>query len=268
VSLFCKPKLRGASAQHGSGSSRLLLFLSCVSHLPSRSFPPAHFPFVSSTLAAEPLSLSAFLLSFIHLQPLLRPPRRQQLRMAEPKRKSSLTYNAMKAVRGYLKSNVPVAAENHSTAPPMQQVYPQQVFRPTFNLPEIIAPPRPPYSRPGTGHKSVQSFGLQSNASTRYSAGSLGGRSLIAGSFRTQDEIQELSSEMMAEFLYKQQRLKQWATSMPEEGIMLKRSKGEYACCPESLGYVRGGFYDQVMEMNVRVGFVPFSPRNSLPSLR
>jgi hypothetical protein len=62
-----------------------------------------------------------------------------------------------------------------------------------------------------------------------------------------------MKTEVMAEWLYKQQRLKLWASSGPEEGIILKRSRGEYTCCPEDLRYMRGGIYEQIVRMNVAV---------------
>jgi hypothetical protein len=77
--------------------------------------------------------------------------------------------------------------------------------------------------------------------------------SFAAGSFRNDEEIKNMKTEVMAEWLYKQQRLKLWASSGPEEGIILKRSRGEYTCCPEDLRYMRGGIYEQIVRMNVAV---------------
>jgi hypothetical protein len=77
--------------------------------------------------------------------------------------------------------------------------------------------------------------------------------SFAAGSFRNDEEIKNMKTEVMAEWLYKQQRLKLWASSGPEEGVILKKSRGEYTCCPEDLRYMRGGLFEQVVNMNVAV---------------
>lgn len=76
-----------------------------------------------------------------------------------------------------------------------------------------------------------------------------------AGSFQNEEEIKNMKTEVMAEWLYKQQRLKLWASSGPEEGVMLKKSRGEYTCCPEDLRYMRSGLFEQIVQMNVAVSF-------------
>jgi hypothetical protein len=76
-----------------------------------------------------------------------------------------------------------------------------------------------------------------------------------ARSFNNEEEIKNMKTEVMAEWLYKQQRLKLWASSGPEEGVMLKRSRGEYTCCPEDLRYMRSGLFEQIVQMNVAVSF-------------
>jgi hypothetical protein len=79
--------------------------------------------------------------------------------------------------------------------------------------------------------------------------------SFAAGSFRNEEDIKNMKAEVMAEWLYKQQRLKLWASSGPEEGVILKKSRGEYACCPEDLRYMRSGLFEQIVQMNVAVSF-------------
>jgi hypothetical protein len=82
--------------------------------------------------------------------------------------------------------------------------------------------------------------------------------SYATGSLRNEEDIRNMKTEVMAEWLYKQQRLKLWATSGPEEGVILKRSRGEYTCCPEDLRHVRGGLFEQIAAMNVAVCYCLF----------
>jgi hypothetical protein len=79
--------------------------------------------------------------------------------------------------------------------------------------------------------------------------------SFAAGSFYNEEEIKNMKTEVMVEWLYKQQRLKLWASSGPEEGVILKKSRGEYTCCPEDLRYMRNGLFEQIVQMNVAVSF-------------
>jgi hypothetical protein len=72
-------------------------------------------------------------------------------------------------------------------------------------------------------------------------------------SLRDPQAVKGMKADVMTEWLYKQQRLKLWASSGPEEGIILKRDRGEYTCCPEDLRRVRGGLFDEIVNMNVRV---------------
>ena len=79
--------------------------------------------------------------------------------------------------------------------------------------------------------------------------------SLAAGSSRNDEDIKNMKAEVMAEWLYKHERLKLWASSGPEEGVILKKSRGEYTCCPEDLRYMRSGLFEQIVQMNVAVRF-------------
>ncbi len=82
-----------------------------------------------------------------------------------------------------------------------------------------------------------------------------------AASLRNEDEIKNMKTEVMVEWLYKQQRLKLWASAAPEEGVVIKKGRGDYTCCPEELRYVKGGLFEQIVNMNVRVSinYVCFS---------
>ena len=59
----------------------------------------------------------------------------------------------------------------------------------------------------------------------------------------------------MVSYIAQQQAEKQWTSHGDDEGVVLKKSKGEYACAPASLDNVEGGFRDAVDVLNVRVSF-------------
>jgi hypothetical protein len=62
-----------------------------------------------------------------------------------------------------------------------------------------------------------------------------------------------MKNEMMVEFVWQQQRRELWSTDRPGEGVVLKKARGEYVCAPRSLESERGGFFDAIRAMNVRV---------------
>lgn len=58
----------------------------------------------------------------------------------------------------------------------------------------------------------------------------------------------------MVSWLHQQQIEKTWFDSRAsDEGVVLKRSKGEYTCCPENLADEPNGFCTAVEMLNVRV---------------
>ena len=72
------------------------------------------------------------------------------------------------------------------------------------------------------------------------------------------DSIAELTSAnmvrnaVMINFLRQRQLEKLWSDSNLDEGVVLKRSKGDFVCQPEELSSLPGGFYDQVKRLNVK----------------
>lgn len=59
--------------------------------------------------------------------------------------------------------------------------------------------------------------------------------------------------DIMCHWLHHQQVEKMWSTNAEEEGVMLKRTKGDYTCCPEDLRSNGEGFFDAVLQLNVKV---------------
>ncbi|KAI9684442.1 MAG: hypothetical protein M1829_002252 [Trizodia sp. TS-e1964] len=76
------------------------------------------------------------------------------------------------------------------------------------------------------------------------------------GDFRnsTLDDITEIKSDVMLNWLHQQQMEHLWAHSqMPGEGVVLKKSRGNYGACPRELEHDPAGFFHAVVQMNVKV---------------
>lgn len=75
------------------------------------------------------------------------------------------------------------------------------------------------------------------------------------GDFRNspRESMLDIKTDVMASYIQQQQLEKLWSTESPGEGVILKKEKGSYACCPPDLQHDRGGLFDAVVQMNVRV---------------
>jgi hypothetical protein len=62
----------------------------------------------------------------------------------------------------------------------------------------------------------------------------------------------------MVSWLYSQQEEKLWNTGGMEEGVMLKKSRGEYTCSPADLADEPNGFYASIQALNVKVMHADF----------
>ncbi|CZR60536.1 uncharacterized protein PAC_10432 [Phialocephala subalpina] len=73
-----------------------------------------------------------------------------------------------------------------------------------------------------------------------------------AGDFRNaaRESILDIKSDVMVNWLHQQQLEKLWAVENGNEGVILKKGKGDFACSPAVLRH--NIFYDQVIAMNVR----------------
>jgi hypothetical protein len=80
------------------------------------------------------------------------------------------------------------------------------------------------------------------------------------GDFRNQqrESLLDVKTDVMCNWLYQRQLERQYATGMlPGEGVVLKKGKGDYACCPPQLRDMPNSLHDMAMALNVRVGFQP-----------
>lgn len=75
------------------------------------------------------------------------------------------------------------------------------------------------------------------------------------GDFRNhaKEEILDIKCDMMVNNLYQQQMELLWTAGGHDEGILLKKSRGKYACCPSDLESEPVGFFKAVETLNVRV---------------
>ena len=75
------------------------------------------------------------------------------------------------------------------------------------------------------------------------------------GDFRnsTMDEITDIKCDVMVNWLHQQQLEAMWASDGPGEGVVLKKTRENFTCCPGDLANYRNDFFDAVRALNVRV---------------
>ncbi|KAK4453763.1 glycosyl transferase family group 2-domain-containing protein [Podospora aff. communis PSN243] len=75
------------------------------------------------------------------------------------------------------------------------------------------------------------------------------------------DALNEVRSDMMVNWLYEQQLRKQYATGEdPFEGVVLKKSRGNFTCCPPHMAAIPDSLFAMVREMNVRCAMTVNTP--------
>jgi hypothetical protein len=70
------------------------------------------------------------------------------------------------------------------------------------------------------------------------------------------EEINDIKCEVMVNWLHSQQEERLWIAGEEEEGVMLKKSRGEYTCSPADLADEHNGFFAAVRGLNVKVNLV------------
>lgn len=75
------------------------------------------------------------------------------------------------------------------------------------------------------------------------------------GDFRNgaEDEILEIKSDMMVNYIYQDMVERMWTSEGPGEGVVLKKKRRAYVCCPRTLETDEYPFFDAIRDMNVRV---------------
>jgi hypothetical protein len=76
-----------------------------------------------------------------------------------------------------------------------------------------------------------------------------------AGDFRNSSlpDINDMKAEIMCNYLHQQQMKKMWSNGGHEEGVILRKSREEYTCCPTDLQAQKNGLFDAARKLNVRV---------------
>ena len=130
-------------------------------------------------------------------------------------------------------------------------------------LPSTATSETPPRTRPSTEHgkdgtpPSQPSSALSGNGYLRSTAPIFSNRASFypTGDFRNSSmpDINDMKAEIMCNHLHQQQLKKMWANGSHEEGVLLKKSKDDYTCCPPDLQLLRNGLFDAVKKLNVRV---------------
>ena len=131
----------------------------------------------------------------------------------------------MKSFKSYLKPGKAAAKEKESAAQEMTTV--QQGTRTGSIAPSINGTPRT--SRPASLYP--------------------------AGDFRNSalEEIIDIKCDVMVNWLHQQQLESMWSSGSSGEGVVLKKTRDNFTCCPSELAESRGEFYDAVRMLNVRV---------------
>ncbi|THX03796.1 hypothetical protein D6D13_07479 [Aureobasidium pullulans] len=103
-----------------------------------------------------------------------------------------------------------------------------------------------------TGTSTPQHLAPISGAATPY--GSRPVSVFPEGDFRNnaKEEINDIKCDMMVNHLYSQQMELLWTAGGHDEGALLKKSRGQYACCPSDLESEPHGFFKAIQTLNVR----------------
>ncbi|KAK4104657.1 hypothetical protein N658DRAFT_417959 [Parathielavia hyrcaniae] len=78
---------------------------------------------------------------------------------------------------------------------------------------------------------------------------------------RDSDTINEIRNDMMVNWLYEQQLRKQYASGLdPYEGVVLKKARGNFTCCPPQMAAIPDSLFAVVAQMNVRCAMTVNTP--------
>lgn len=82
-----------------------------------------------------------------------------------------------------------------------------------------------------------------------------GAMSYPAGDFRnaTVEEVNDVKCDVMVNHLHAQQEERLWTTAEKGEGVVLKKSRGDYTSAPPDLAHERGGLFQAIETLNVKV---------------
>ncbi|KAF2154980.1 hypothetical protein K461DRAFT_105444 [Myriangium duriaei CBS 260.36] len=75
-----------------------------------------------------------------------------------------------------------------------------------------------------------------------------------SGDFRNNgaDELRDIRCDVMVNWLYQQQMEMLWTAGAADEGVVLKKARGNYTCCPPDIMDEPFGFFKSIEMLNVR----------------
>ena len=168
--------------------------------------------------------------------------------------------------REYVQRNVEDMRPDYIHAVETSDPLPSSIFEAAQAQPEYMTPSaNPTANRPLTAHEnddtSISISRLPSAPSARdhlhpTTQVSRNRTSLYpAGDFRNSSmpDIIDMKTEIMCNYLHQQQLKRMWSNGGCEEGVLLKKSREEYTCCPPDLQLQANGLFDAVKGLNVRV---------------
>ncbi|KAI4212163.1 MAG: hypothetical protein LQ351_005032 [Letrouitia transgressa] len=76
-----------------------------------------------------------------------------------------------------------------------------------------------------------------------------------SGDFRNSgmEEINEIKCVVALNWVYQLQNEYMWNSGTPSEGVVMRKTPRQFLSCPPDLSAVRGGFFDAICELNVKV---------------
>ena len=63
----------------------------------------------------------------------------------------------------------------------------------------------------------------------------------------------DIKADVMVNWLHQQQQERMWTNLGWGEGVVLKKARDDYVCCPSDLSREPDGIYDSVKKLNVKV---------------
>jgi membrane glycosyltransferase len=73
------------------------------------------------------------------------------------------------------------------------------------------------------------------------------------GELANSPDLNDIKCDVMVNWLYQQQMERLWTAGGSDEGVVLKKSRSAYACCPEDIIDNPDGFVNSIRALNVRV---------------
>lgn len=69
----------------------------------------------------------------------------------------------------------------------------------------------------------------------------------------TEIEMLDMRLNVICNWLHQQQLQRMWSIGEEEEGVLVRKSKGKYVCCPRDLLLCKNGLHNAIQLLNVKV---------------